>query len=165
LQVNKKPVKLISDEKAFDRCLAGKIASMKLITLYRPTGLKELELIAEAKWKCFPPRLFWQPIFYPVLNQAYAEQIAYEWNTADELSSYCGIVTAFDLKEDHYLKYYVQNVGGHIHNELWIPSQELDLFNQNIVGNIRVLNVFFGEKFISPQDEALSIFLNKFKPE
>jgi len=47
-------------------------------TLYRPVGIKELELIERLDWKAFPPRLDWQPIFYPVLNQPYAEQIARE---------------------------------------------------------------------------------------
>lgn len=50
---------------------------MKTI-LYRPVGLKELQLIIDSGYKKFPPRLSWQPIFYPVLNQAYAEQIALE---------------------------------------------------------------------------------------
>lgn len=36
--------------------------------LYRPVGLRELELIAKADFKAFPPRLPEQPIFYPVLN-------------------------------------------------------------------------------------------------
>ena len=66
-------------------------------TLYRPVGLKELHLIIDTGYKRFPPRLFWQPIFYPVLNQPYAAQIAREWNTADEASGYCGIVTTFLL--------------------------------------------------------------------
>jgi len=59
---------------------------MKTITLFRPVGLTELELIAELNWKTFPPRLEWQPIFYPVLNQGYAEQIASKWNTKDSFS-------------------------------------------------------------------------------
>lgn len=41
--------------------------------LYRPVGVKELGLIAELGFKAFPPRLPYQPIFYPVLNFAYAE--------------------------------------------------------------------------------------------
>ncbi|WP_431215309.1 hypothetical protein ACQ86N_11730 [Puia sp. P3] len=41
---------------------------MKTIKLYRPVGLRELELIQHSGWKGFPPRLEWQPIFYPVLN-------------------------------------------------------------------------------------------------
>lgn len=34
---------------------------MKLVTLYRPVGQKEFDLIKEAGFKKFPPRLEWQP--------------------------------------------------------------------------------------------------------
>lgn len=87
-------------------------------TLYRPIGLKELQLIIDLDFKAFPSRLEWQPIFYPVLNQEYAEQIAEKWNTKDEFSGYCGIVTKFDLPTDYLKKYEIHNVGGFIHNEL-----------------------------------------------
>jgi hypothetical protein len=121
---------------------------MKLITLYRPVGQKELELIKASGYKKFPPRLDWQPIFYPVMNQAYAEQIALEWNTKDEFSGFAGYVTAFDLPE-HYLRQFpVKNVGGEIHNELWVPSEQLAEFNSNIIGEISIIKSFFGEKFI-----------------
>jgi len=133
------------------------------IKLYRPIGIRELELIINANWKKFPPRLFWQPIFYPVLNQPYAEQIASEWNTKDEFSGYCGIVTGFELNEEHYSKYGVQNVGGDVHNELWIPAEDLELFNQNIVGSIGILKVFFGDGFVVPENEILAKELLKFK--
>ncbi|GAB2841081.1 ADP-ribosylation/crystallin J1 [Ferruginibacter profundus] len=120
---------------------------MKLITLYRPVGQKELELIKESGYKKFPPRLDWQPIFYPVMNQAYAEQIALEWNTKDAFSGYAGYVTAFDLPEDYLRQFAVQNVGGEIHNELWVPAEQLEAFNNNIIGEIRLVQSFFGEKF------------------
>ncbi len=44
--------------------------------LFRPVGPTELALIEASGWKAFPPRLPDQPIFYPVLNEAYAVQIA-----------------------------------------------------------------------------------------
>lgn len=44
--------------------------------LYRPVGLFELRLIQASDFTGFPPRLPEQPIFYPVLNRDYAEQIA-----------------------------------------------------------------------------------------
>ncbi len=50
------------------------------ITLYRPVNQKELNLIEASGWKAFPPRLPEQPIFYPVMNEAYATQISKEWN-------------------------------------------------------------------------------------
>jgi hypothetical protein len=136
---------------------------MKVVPLYRPVGIKELGLIMDSNWKEFPPRLYWQPIFYPVLNQPYAEQIALEWNTKDEFSGYCGIVTGFEVNEEHYSKYEVQNVGGTVHNELWVPAAELELFNQNIVGPIKVVKVFFGDRFVVPENEALAKELLKFK--
>lgn len=119
---------------------------MKLVTLYRPVGQKELDLIRESGFRKFPPRLEWQPIFYPVTNQTYAEQIAREWNTKDEFSGYAGYVLSFEIKEDYFKKYPVQNVGGEIHNELWVPANELEEFNNNIVGLIKIVNSFFGEK-------------------
>ena len=42
------------------------------ITLYRPVGANELKLIEEVGYTAFPPRLPEQPIFYPVMNEAYA---------------------------------------------------------------------------------------------
>jgi hypothetical protein len=122
---------------------------MKLVTLYRPVGQKELDLIKGSGSRRFPPRLEWQPIFYPVMNQAYAEQIAKQWNTEDEFSGYAGYVLAFDIPEEFIRKYPVQNVGGEIHNELWVPANELELFNDNIVGVIRVVESFYGKKYRS----------------
>lgn len=135
---------------------------MKTVTLYRPVGIKELQLIEESGWKEFPPRLFWQPIFYPVLNQPYAEQIANDWNTQDEASGYCGIVTRFDLAEEHYMLYQPKNVGGDLHNELWVPAEHLEEFNRNIIGPITIVNAFFGEKFEMPVNGSLNMELSKF---
>jgi hypothetical protein len=136
---------------------------MKTKTLFRPVGIKELELIADADWKEFPPRLEWQPIFYPVLNQAYAEQIAKDWNTEDSFSGYCGIVTRFDINEAHFLQYKTENVGSEMHNELWVPAEKLSVFNQNIIGRIEVANVFFGSEFLLPEHRVVRQELLKFK--
>jgi hypothetical protein len=136
---------------------------MSTIRLYRPVGLKELELIAGSGWTAFPPRLEWQPIFYPVLNQPYADQIAAEWNTKDPFSGFCGVTTAFDIEESHFSRYAVQNVGGAIHNELWVPAAELADFNRSIVGGIRVVAAFFGQEFVMPDSAELVALLTKFK--
>ena len=120
---------------------------MKLTTLYRPVGEKELELVKESGFKRFPPRLEWQPIFYPVMNKEYAEQIAKQWNTEDEFSGFAGHVLSFDLPEEFLQRYPEQNVGGEIHNELWVPANELEELNNNIVGLIRVIDSFFGKDY------------------
>jgi hypothetical protein len=67
-------------------------------TLYRPVGQKELDLIRESGFTAFLPRLPHQPIFYPVLNEAYAVQIARDWNTKDPASGYAGYVTRFHVQ-------------------------------------------------------------------
>lgn len=120
---------------------------MKTITLYRPIGEKELILIAESDFKKFPPRLEWQPIFYPVLNEAYATEIASKWNTIDAFGNYLGFVTEFKINEEEFLKYKVENVGGKIHNELWIPAAELEDFNNSIIGEIKITKVCIGDKY------------------
>lgn len=114
--------------------------------LYRPVGLKELELIAKANFKAFPPRLPEQPIFYPVLNFEYAEQIARDWNT--QSNSFAGFVTKFEVEDDYANKFPVRVVGSSIHQELWVPAEELAEFNCHIVGKITVEAAYYGEKFL-----------------
>lgn len=120
---------------------------MKTTTLYRPVGEYEMILIIESGFKEFPPRLEWQPIFYPVLNEEYASEIAEKWNTRDEAGNYLGFVTQFDVKEEVADQYPAQNVGARNHDELWVLSEELDGFNKAIVGNIEVIKVFIGNEF------------------
>lgn len=50
------------------------------VTLWRPTGPKELPLVEQSGWREWPPRLPDQPISYPVLNQEYATKIARDPN-------------------------------------------------------------------------------------
>lgn len=132
---------------------------MKIRTLYRPVGLKELELIHNSDWKQFPPRLDWQPIFYPVMNEAYAIEIATKWNLDDEGSGYSGFVTAFDMNAEFIKKYKIENVGGPIHNELWVSAEELKEFNDHIVGEIRVTKAYFGKKYVHPENEELNAII------
>ena len=56
-----------------------------------------------------------------------------------------GFVTKFHLNKEYASKFDVQNVGGQIHNELWVPSEELEEFNNNIVGLIEVTKEFYQE--------------------
>ena len=106
------------------------------VTLYRPLGPAELDLIKESNWKRFPPRLPEQPIFYPVTNREYAQQITDQWN----VPAYgAGFVAKFKVDLDYISKFSVENVGGEIHNELWVPSEELEEFNDNIQGYIEII--------------------------
>lgn len=107
--------------------------------LYRPVGPKELALIRASGHRAFPPRLPQQPIFYPVLNQEYARQIARDWNVKD---SGAGYVTRFAVRTEFASLYPVQKVGSSIHQELWIPAEDLAEMNRNIVGLIEVVEEY-----------------------
>jgi hypothetical protein len=111
-------------------------------TLYRPVGPEELDLIAASGWREFPPRLSDQPIFYPVTNEAYAIQIARDWNLK---ASGAGFVTKFAVDAYYLSRYRVEKVGGAIHTEYWIPAEDLPEFNRNIVGLIEVTQEFRGK--------------------
>ena len=111
------------------------------VTLFRPVGSKELDLIRRSGFREFPPRLPEQPIFYPVLNEEYAAQIARDWN-ARHNEDRRGYVMRFGVREDFLSRYEVQTVGGSVHQEYWIPAEDLAEFNRNIVGLIEVTAEF-----------------------
>ncbi|MGG5209392.1 ADP-ribosylation/crystallin J1 [Chryseobacterium sp. MIQD13] len=134
---------------------------MKTKILYRPVGEKEMILILESGYKKFPPRLEWQPIFYPVLDESYASEIAEKWNTRDEAGNYLGFVTRFEVQEDTVNQYQVQNVGARNHNELWVPSEKLENFNDAIVGNIEVISVFVGNDFKTSKNIGITNLIAK----
>ena len=108
-------------------------------TLYRPVGEKEMELIVESGFRAFPPRLYWQPIFYPVLTAEYATRIASEWNTKDPASGFVGDVTRFSVDSAYLSRFNVQTAGSSKEREYWIPAADLDEFNRHIIGAIEVI--------------------------
>ena len=108
------------------------------MTLYRPVGTKELELIQESDNREFPPRLPEQPIFYPVLNEKYASEIASGWNVKYN-EDHKGYVTKFEIDDQYYEQFEIHTVGGSYHQELWVPAEELVAFNQHIIGKIQVI--------------------------
>jgi hypothetical protein len=110
------------------------------ITLYRPVGPEELALIRDSGFRRFPPRLPQQPIFYPVLTEAYAAKIARDWNVK---ASGSGYVTRFAVLKSLLDRYPVQIAGGSDHLEYWIPAADLSEFNDNIVGPIEIISEFF----------------------
>lgn len=113
----------------------------KTTILFRPVGQKELDLIRASGFTAFPPRLREQPIFYPVLNEEYARQIARDWN-AKHNSERIGYVTRFQVNSEYLERYEIQTVGGSIHQEYWIPAEDLAELNRNIVGKIEVIAEF-----------------------
>ncbi len=123
--------------------------------LFRPVGQAELDLIEQAGWREYPPRLPHQPIFYPVTNRAYAEQIAPDWNTKDEASGFVGYVTRFEVNSEYVSRFERKVVGGSEHEELWVPAEELEEFNKQIIGTIEVVAEFRAEAQSSQPNNQL----------
>ena len=97
------------------------------------------DLIAEAGYRAFPPRLPEQPIFYPVVDEAYAVKIARDWNVKADGA---GFVTRFEVSRTFLDRYPVQQAGGKQHREYWIPAEDLPAFNEAIQGQIEVTAEF-----------------------
>jgi hypothetical protein len=113
--------------------------------LYRPVGLTELRLIYDTGLSAFPRRLPEQPIFYPVLNQEYAAQIASDWNAKSEEAA--GYVTRFEVDRKFVERYEIRQVGARQHQELWVPADDLADFNRHISPPIAVSDAYFGAGF------------------
>ena len=112
---------------------------METTILYRPVGDVELGLIRASGCREFPPRLSSQPIFYPVLNEEYATQIARDWNTRD---GGIGFVLRFAVDTEYLKQFPIQTAGSRIHQEYWIPADRLGEFNTHIAGFIEVIREF-----------------------
>ena len=109
------------------------------VTLWRPVGPRELDLIRQSGMRAFPPRLPELPIFYPVLSENYAAKIARDWNAP---ASGKGYVTRFLVAKSFLDRYQVQQAGGRDHQEYWIPAEDLGAFNDAISGQIEVVAEF-----------------------
>lgn len=109
------------------------------VEMFRPVGPEELGLVRASGFTRWPPRLPEQPIFYPVTNAKYAAEIAERWNVKDSGS---GAVTRFFVRSTFMDRYPIQRVGASYHTEWWVPAEDLDALNDNIVGRIEVFQEF-----------------------
>jgi len=135
----------VDADDADDRAVAAVLAHLRrgrrenpdgTTSLWRPVGPEEMELLQASGMRAWPPRLPDQPIFYPVLNETYARQIARDWNVS---ASGAGYVTRFDLATSFARRYPTRQTGGPQHLELWIPADQVGEVNQNLHGLIEVV--------------------------
>jgi hypothetical protein len=115
---------------------------METVTLWRPVGPKELDLLKLAGMKVFPPRLPDQPIFYPVTTVEYARTLATAWNRKRDGG---GFVTEFAVDKSYLDAFEPQVAGGRGCMEYWIPAEEIGAFNAAIVGFIEVIEEYPAE--------------------
>ena len=112
---------------------------MKTVTLFRPVNQHELNMIKASGWSAFPPRLPEQPIFYPVLSEEYAIQISREWNVPAFGE---GHVVQFDIDKSYFETFEKQTVGLDHFQEIWVPAEDLPVFNSHIIGKITLIKSF-----------------------
>jgi hypothetical protein len=117
---------------------------MSLAVLFRPVGQREYDLVAGSGFRRFPPRLPEELFFDPMTNEQSATQIARDWNTKDDASGRTGYVLRFHVDSEYLLRYPVRTVGSAVHQEYWIPAEELDAFNDKIRGKIEVVACYRG---------------------
>jgi hypothetical protein len=116
---------------------------MTTVTLYQPVGMEELQAIKASGWTELPPHDPEQPIFRPVVDEAYAAQVARDWNSVH--STYRrGYIVRFDVSADFLAAYREKMAGTPGHEEYWIPPEDLSLLNAAIQGQIAVAGTFAG---------------------
>jgi hypothetical protein len=69
-------------------------------------------------------------------------QIARDWNTKDETSGWVGYVLRFSIQSEFLQAFPVRTVGSAVHQEYWIPADELDACNDHIDGLIEPIACF-----------------------
>jgi hypothetical protein len=79
------------------------------------------------------------------LTEAYATQIARDWNTKDERSGFVGYVLRFQVRTEFLRNYDVHVVGNGGHREYWILAEDLARFNENIEEEIEIVSEFRGD--------------------
>jgi hypothetical protein len=128
-----------------DLTTRGQGSSASVTTLWRPVGMLEMALVFESGMRAFPPRRSDQPIFYPVLHRAYAEQISRQWNARE--FPFAGFVIRFDIPDDYASAFDPKAVGSSAHQEYWVSAEQLDEFNANIRHPMSVERAFFSHQF------------------
>lgn len=107
--------------------------------LYKPLSPKQLAAVISSGWRRFSPDSPQQKVFYPKLHLEYAEKIARQWDAAQYEA---GFVVKFKVPSQFVADYDIQSVGYDEHREYKIPIHELERFNRQIIGPIRLISAF-----------------------
>ena len=61
-------------------------------------------------------------------------------------------MTRFAVDDEYAGQFDVHTVGNHVHQELWIPAEDLLTFNSHIVGRIEVIREF--DRDVTKSDDS-----------
>lgn len=102
--------------------------------LYRPMNAKEYHELEARRFQGFPPRKEEQPLFTVLLSEEDAYQIAKHMRISKGIDNRVYVVGF--LVEDAYIRQFPVHRG---RQALWIPADEVNILNQHLIGDIRVL--------------------------
>ena len=109
--------------------------------LYRPLNAEEYRAVEARCFRGFPPRAEDQPLFTALLSEEGASQIARHMRIAKESENVVYVVSF--LVEDAYIRQFpVQHMEERDRRALWLPAEEVDILNQHLIGNIRVVAAY-----------------------
>lgn len=108
------------------------MSTLQLQTLYKPVGQRELALIERSGWTRFPPRIARRPVFYTDMNDEPAG------SGAVQEASY---IIKVHVRKEYLKKYAFTFNDDNDHDELRVPTDSLEDFNNNIIGLIEVAKV------------------------
>ena len=75
----------------------------------------------------------------------------------DEIEGYQTRLTRFEVEQSYVEQFVVQTVGGRIHQELWVPAEQLDEFNRHIISPITVEATYYGPQFQGDLDPQTNL--------
>ncbi len=111
---------------------------MELQTLYRPVGSNELAWIIRSGWTRFPARLIKEPVFYPIIDDAFiAQKPVQKLRHADRAAC----IIRFHVIKDYLSKHAVNHVDADMHTEVHLSPDAIDELNNNIIGLIEITGI------------------------
>ena len=106
--------------------------------LYRPLNAEEYHEVEARSFRGFPPRSGEQPLFTVLLSEEGASQIAKHMRIAKDAENTVYVVSF--IVDDAYIRQFpVQHEEVRDRRALWLPADEVDILNQHLIGNIRVV--------------------------
>jgi hypothetical protein len=126
-------------ENLLERFAGATPSGYHCVVLYRSVGQEELDLIAASGWTVLPARLPRQSTIDLFTTEAHAVQVARDWEAKD---SGAGFVIRLDVDGDYLVRYPVQTVGGSALQAYWIPAEDLEEFNRQLLDTITVVAEF-----------------------
>ncbi len=128
--------------------------------LYCPLGKVELELIEQSGFRRFPSRPD-EPVLYPAHNEDDASECAKRWHARLDGVGY---VTRLQLRTECLARLEQQPVGGAQPEEYRVPADQLEEFNQAIVGPIEVVHTFRSTRlWTKDQRDRLKWLMERFR--